>query len=219
MAFSALLSWETPTTALRIRIVKICTSLVSALHVRSAKQHHVSWRAPVGTTYNSGVDECAPSTVLFKQGQHERDCRGTEENDHELVLELLEDELPQRCGGFFGDLCRHTQDNVSHPFLTDCTSNSRRYASMEHATSWGASVSNLPFLPCFILCCLTCSSVKPFLGSTLKLSSTLWIECAKEFSMTTRVRYRCRGREGEKKGSKGIERSGSPGLCFAQDCG
>jgi hypothetical protein len=73
-----------------------------------------------GTTYNSGVNECSPSSLFFKQGQHERDRCRAEENDHELILELLEDELPQRRGGFFGDLCMWAKTSVTSHFTQPC---------------------------------------------------------------------------------------------------
>jgi hypothetical protein len=62
MAFSALLSWETPTTPLRMRIVRIYEMQVSGLlgvkHVGSKKQ----------VTYDNRVDKGAPTFLLVKEG-------------------------------------------------------------------------------------------------------------------------------------------------------
>ena len=41
-----------------------------------------------------GIDEGGPALLLFEQSQDEGDCRGGEEDDDQLVLELLEYKLP-----------------------------------------------------------------------------------------------------------------------------
>src|SRR5690606_993867 len=56
-------------------------------------------------TYHRRVNECSPVIGFLKQGQDKGHSSGTEENQHELVLKLLEDELPQRCRFFVGQSC------------------------------------------------------------------------------------------------------------------
>ncbi|KAI3481410.1 hypothetical protein L1887_56237 [Cichorium endivia] len=52
---------------------------------------------------DAGLDQGgAERGVLLEQGEDERDDGGGEEDEHELVLELLEDELPQRRRRLFG---------------------------------------------------------------------------------------------------------------------
>jgi hypothetical protein len=82
MAFSALLSCETPTTALRIRIVRIC-DCENLLKQRGE-----------GCTYNRGIYKSSPATTFFKESQNEGDYGGSKKNNDKLVLELLKDQLP-----------------------------------------------------------------------------------------------------------------------------
>lgn len=56
-------------------------------------------------TYNGRIDECAPAALVLEEGEQEGDGSRTEEDEDELVLELLEDELPQRGRGFFRNGC------------------------------------------------------------------------------------------------------------------
>lgn len=97
MAFSALLSWETPTTPLRMRIVRICEIQVSDLlgvkHAGSKKQ----------VTYDNRVDKGTPTFFLVKEGQDEGDSGGTEKDNNELILELLKDKLPKGGGRLLGN--------------------------------------------------------------------------------------------------------------------
>ena len=78
MAFSALLSWETPTTALRIRIVRICDIRLAIASVLEAM-----------STYDSWIDKRAPTAFIFKKSKNERDGSGTEQDDDKLVFELF----------------------------------------------------------------------------------------------------------------------------------
>lgn len=57
------------------------------------------------STHHSRVDKCAPTALIFKERKGEGDNSGTEKNDDKLILELLEDELPDRGGRFFRDSC------------------------------------------------------------------------------------------------------------------
>ena len=54
---------------------------------------------------NGGVDECGPSLLFFEKGEDEGNGSAGKEDDDELVLELLEDELPQRSRRLFGNGC------------------------------------------------------------------------------------------------------------------
>lgn len=65
----------------------------------------VPWGDRVGATHHSRVDKSAPATFIFEEGKHEGDGGRPEQDDNQLVLELLEDKLPQRGGGLFGDSC------------------------------------------------------------------------------------------------------------------
>lgn len=47
-----------------------------------------------GTTYDCGVYEGGPALLVFEQGKHEGHSGGAQQDDDQLVLELLEDELP-----------------------------------------------------------------------------------------------------------------------------
>lgn len=57
------------------------------------------------STYDGGVDECAPTALLLEEGQDEGDDSGAQEDDDKLVLELLEDQLPDRGGRLLSDGC------------------------------------------------------------------------------------------------------------------
>lgn len=59
-----------------------------------------TWRTK---TYNNRIDECAPAAFVLEQGQDEGHSSGAKEDEDELVLELLEDELPKRRRGLFSD--------------------------------------------------------------------------------------------------------------------
>ena len=51
--------------------------------------------APVrSNTYDCWVYKGSPSLAVLEQGKHEGDGSGAKQDDDELVLELLEDELP-----------------------------------------------------------------------------------------------------------------------------
>jgi hypothetical protein len=52
-------------------------------------------------TYNSGINKGTPAALFLEKGEHKGDGSGTKQNEDELVLELLEDELPERCWGLF----------------------------------------------------------------------------------------------------------------------
>lgn len=56
-------------------------------------------------TYNSGVNECAPATLVLEQSKDEGDSSGTEENQDKLVFELLENKLPYGSRRLFGNCC------------------------------------------------------------------------------------------------------------------
>lgn len=65
-------------------------------------------------TYHYRIYESAPAALVLEKRQDKRDSGGAEQNENELVLELLQDQLPQRGGGLFGDGCdRGTQKSVS----------------------------------------------------------------------------------------------------------
>lgn len=89
MAFSALLSCETPTTAFRIRIVRI--------YLRPGLAFCRAQALNFGITYNNRVNECAPATFVLEQGEDKRDGGGTKEDQDELVFELFKNKLPQGC--------------------------------------------------------------------------------------------------------------------------
>ena len=55
--------------------------------------------------YHGGIDERAPATFIFDEGQGKRHGGRTQENYDQLVLELLQDELPNGRGGLLGDCC------------------------------------------------------------------------------------------------------------------
>ena len=83
MAFSALVSCETPTTEFRMRIVRIWGDWSA----------HAHW-AQAGVTHNRGVYKCCPSFFLLKKRKYEGHCSGTKQDEDQLILELLEDEFP-----------------------------------------------------------------------------------------------------------------------------
>ncbi len=93
MAFSALLSCETPTTALRMRMVRIWQlAWLGALTMRER-------------THDSGVNKGAPAALVFEESEDKGDGGRTEQDQDQLVLELLKNELPQRGGRVLGDRC------------------------------------------------------------------------------------------------------------------
>jgi hypothetical protein len=98
-------------------------------------------------TYDCRVYKGCPALAVFEERKHKRDSGRAEQDDDELVLELLEDELPdgrwrvfwQRCGSLASAIVRHI--HVS---------------------------SNIPFLPCFSRRVLTCCSERPLSSATWK---------------------------------------------------
>lgn len=58
-----------------------------------------------GITYHCWVDECAPAFLVVEKGKNERNSSRAQEDNDELVLELLQNELPNGRGGFLGDHC------------------------------------------------------------------------------------------------------------------
>jgi hypothetical protein len=97
MAFSALLSCETPTTALRTRMVRIWRRQ----HVRGVSEScAVIFR---GLTYHGRVYKCAPTALVLEEGQAEGHGGRAEQDEDKLVLELLKNKLPQRGWWFFRD--------------------------------------------------------------------------------------------------------------------
>jgi hypothetical protein len=50
-------------------------------------------------THNCGIDKGGPALALLKQGKDERHGCGTEQDNDQLVLELLENQLPDGCRG------------------------------------------------------------------------------------------------------------------------
>jgi hypothetical protein len=56
-------------------------------------------------TYHCRVDEGGPALLVFEQGKHEGHGGRAEQDDDELVLELLEDELPDGRGRVFWQRC------------------------------------------------------------------------------------------------------------------
>ena len=62
-----------------------------------------TWDGFWGSTHNCWVDECAPAALILEQGQDERYGGGTKQDNDELVLELLEDKLQERCRRLLGD--------------------------------------------------------------------------------------------------------------------
>lgn len=114
-------------------------------------------------TYDSGIDECAPAAFVLKQGQDEGHSSGAKEDKDELVLELLEDELPEGRGRLFRDsLTRSVSIRDPCGLRQD---------------------ANLPFLPCFSVNFLTCASVRPAEACTPKVDKTWSTGLAKAFSI------------------------------------
>lgn len=62
MAFSALLSCDTPTIALRMRIVRIWPNQCMVFSVPDR-----------GATYNDRIDKGCPVSIFFKEGEDEGD--------------------------------------------------------------------------------------------------------------------------------------------------
>lgn len=91
MAFSALVSCETPTTEFRMRIVRIWGDWSA----------HAHW-AQAGVTHNRGVYECRPSLLVIQKGKYKGHCGGSKQNDDQLILELLKDQFPDGCRWLLG---------------------------------------------------------------------------------------------------------------------
>lgn len=58
-----------------------------------------------GATYDCRIHEGGPVIASFEEGEHKAHGGAPEQDDDQLVLELLEDELPYRGGGVFGEGC------------------------------------------------------------------------------------------------------------------
>jgi hypothetical protein len=99
MAFSALLSWETPTTPFRMRIVRINRDGFGQCSGRRRRGGGFCARS----THNYGIDECAPTFFVIKESESEGNSGGTEEDDDKLIFELFEDKLPEGSRGLFRD--------------------------------------------------------------------------------------------------------------------
>lgn len=56
-------------------------------------------------TYHCWVNEGTPTAFFLEKSEHKGYDGGTEKDDNELVLELLEDELPDGGGWLFGNGC------------------------------------------------------------------------------------------------------------------
>lgn len=52
-------------------------------------------------TYHSRVDKGSPVITFFEQGQNKGNSSGSEENEDQLVLELLQNQFPERGWGIF----------------------------------------------------------------------------------------------------------------------
>jgi len=101
---------------------------------------------------DGGVDEGAPATLVLKEGEGEGNGGRAEKDDDQLVLELLEDELPDGGGWLFGDSC---------------------WCTCELVLSFrGEEKGGGPFFPCFARERVTCSSVKPEVLSTPRWTRT-----------------------------------------------
>lgn len=55
------------------------------------------------STYNCRVNKCSPAFLLLKQGENKRNSSRTKQDEDELILELLEDELPDGRWWLFGN--------------------------------------------------------------------------------------------------------------------
>lgn len=119
-----------------------------------------AWRKK---TYNGGIDKCAPAAFVLEQGQDEGHGGGAKEDEDELVLELLEDELPEGRGRLLGDSLRG-------------------FISIRRAGGLRQD-ANLPFLPCFSVNFLTCASVRPAEACTPKVDKTWSTGLVKAFSI------------------------------------
>ena len=75
MAFSALLSWETPTTPLRMRMVRIYGRQVNGLLNKNKIEERVC-------TYNNWVNESTPALFIVEKCQNERDSGGTKKDEN-----------------------------------------------------------------------------------------------------------------------------------------
>lgn len=89
MAFSALLSWETPTTALRIRMVRIYVEEYAVRDEIKSLSQLCRRNTGCGSTYNGGIDKCTPAAFVFEQGEDKGNGGGAKQDDDELIFELL----------------------------------------------------------------------------------------------------------------------------------
>ena len=62
-------------------------------------------RTSTRLTYHCWVDKSTPTALLLEESEDEGNDGRTEEDDDELVLELLENQLPDGGRGFFRDGC------------------------------------------------------------------------------------------------------------------
>lgn len=62
-------------------------------------------------TYHHRVHESGPVVRLFKQSEHKGYGGGTKQYQDQLILELLENKLPERRGRFFWERCAGCQYN------------------------------------------------------------------------------------------------------------
>lgn len=115
------------------------------------------------------IDECGPALAVFEQGEYERNGRRPEQDEHQLVFELLEYELPEGGGRIFGD--GWIDMSVSLCCGTD------------------SAVMCIPFLPCFCREDSTPPSDSPLFSDTPKCFNTSCVERTYAFSMTDG--YRC----------------------------
>lgn len=114
-------------------------------------------------THNGGIDKCAPAAFILEQGEDKRHSGRAKEDEDELVLELLEDELPEGRGRLFCDGWR------------GCVSIPARGVSRQDA--------NVPFLPYLSVSFLTWASVRPAEACTPKVDKTWSTGLAKAFSI------------------------------------
>lgn len=121
-------------------------------------------------TYNCGINECAPATLLFKERKDEGHSSGSEKNNDQLVLELLQDQLPNGRRRFLGDGCKKMSvacSQLSH----------KAHVEAEEAAA------DVPFLPCLERKSMTWLSVKPLVASTPRPLRTLSMGCAYALSI------------------------------------
>ena len=54
-----------------------------------------------GSTYHCRVNKGGPAFGVVEEGKDERNCRRPQQDDYELILELLEHQLPEWSGRVF----------------------------------------------------------------------------------------------------------------------